>query len=114
MVKHDIHHDPNAVGDHNSLGIIDNFAKRIKRILTAQFLQTKKTNWIDIIQKIVRMYNYSPHSSLGGLTPAEVMSGDDKTVNAFIVMVNSFKSQVVDRQRVNKILKNFSSFCELF
>ena len=93
LVKHDIHHDPNAVGDHNSLGIIDNFAKRIKRILTAQFLQTKKTNWIDIIQKIVRMYNNAPHSSLGGLTPAEVMSGDDKDVNAFIVMVNSFKSQ---------------------
>ncbi len=93
LVKHDMHHDPNAVGDHNSLGIIDNFAKRIKRILTAQFLQTKKTNWIDIIQKIVRMYNNAPHSSLGGLTPAEVMSGDDKDVNAFIVMVNSFKSQ---------------------
>jgi ribosomal protein L21E len=93
LVKYDIHHDPNAVGDHNSLGIIDNFAKRIKRILTAQFLQTKKTNWIDIIQKIVRMYNYSPHSSLGGLTPAEIMSGEDKDANSFIVMVNSFKSQ---------------------
>ena len=37
LVKHDIHHDPNAVGDHNALGIIDNFAKRIKRILTAYF-----------------------------------------------------------------------------
>ena len=93
LVKYDIHHDPNAVGDHNSLGIIDNFAKRIKRILTAQFLQTKKTNWIDIIQKIVRMYNYAPHSSLGGLTPAEIMSGEDKDANSFIVMVNSFKSQ---------------------
>ena len=93
LVKYDIHHDPNAVGDHNSLGIIDNFAKRIKRILTAHFLQTKKTNWIDIIQKIVRMYNYAPHSSLGGLTPAEIMSGEDKDANSFIVMVNSYKSQ---------------------
>ncbi len=42
LVKNDIHHDPNGVGDHNSLGIFDNFAKRIKRILTAQFLQTNK------------------------------------------------------------------------
>jgi hypothetical protein len=93
LVKNDIHHNANAVGDHNSLGIIDNFAKRIKRILTAQFLQTKKTNWIDIIQKIVRLYNYAPHSSLGGLSPAEIMSGDDKEANAFIVMVNSYKSR---------------------
>ena len=81
LVKNDIHHDPNAVGDHNALGIIDNFAKRIKRILTAQFLQTNKKNWIDIYQKIVRIYNYSPHSSLGGYTPADVMSNDDALIN---------------------------------
>jgi hypothetical protein len=54
LVKNDIHHDPNAVGDHSALGIIDNFAKRIKRIITAHFLQTKKKNWIEKIQKIVR------------------------------------------------------------
>ena len=53
LVKYDIHHDPNAVGDHNSLGIIDNFAKRIKRILTAYFLQTKKKNWIDAFSEVI-------------------------------------------------------------
>ena len=93
LVKNDIHHDPNAVGDHNSLGIIDNFAKRIKRILTAQFLHTKKKNWIDIIQKIIRIYNYSPHSSLGGFTPAEVMSNDDDAVNNYIFTINMIKSK---------------------
>ncbi len=93
LVKNDIHHDPNAVGDHNSLGIIDNFAKRIKRILTAQFLQTKKKNWIDIIQKIVRTYNNSPHSSLGGFTPAEVMSNDDKGITDYIITINTIKSK---------------------
>ena len=74
LVKYNVHHDPNAVGDHNSLGIIDNFAKRIKRILTAHFLQTKKKNWIDIIQKVVKTYNTSPHSALGSFSPSEVMS----------------------------------------
>ena len=93
LVKNDIHHDPNAVGDHSALGIIDNFAKRIKRIITAHFLQTKKKNWIDIIQKIVRTYNYSPHSSLGGYTPAEVMANDDSLINELILVANLFKSE---------------------
>ena len=93
LVKYDIHHDPNAVGDHNSLGIIDNFAKRIKRILTAYFLQSKKKNWIDVIQKIVATYNVSPHSSLGGFTPTEIMNNDDAGLNQFIVDVNYYKSR---------------------
>jgi hypothetical protein len=92
LTKYDIHHDPNAVGDHNALGIIDNFAKRIKRIITAYFLQTKKKNWIDVIQKIVATYNVSPHSSLGGFTPTEIMNADPD-LNQFIVDVNYYKSQ---------------------
>ena len=92
LVKYNVHHDPNAVGDHNSLGIIDNFAKRIKRILTAQFLQTNKKNWIDIIQKIVRIYNTSPHRSLGGYSPLEVMNNDDEDLQTYILLVNTYKS----------------------
>jgi hypothetical protein len=93
LVKYDIHHDPNAVGDHNSLGIIDNFAKRIKRILTAYFLQTKKKNWIDVIQKIVATYNVSSHSSLGGFTPTEVMKNDNPDLSQYILLLNTYKSQ---------------------
>jgi hypothetical protein len=33
----------NAISDHHALGIIDNFAKRIKTILTAMFLKNKNT-----------------------------------------------------------------------
>jgi hypothetical protein len=94
LVENNIHHDPNAVGDHNSLGIIDNYAKRIKRILTAYFLQTKKKNWIDVIQKIVATYNVSPHSSLGGFTPAEAMKNNDK-LNEYLYLVNTIKSKKI-------------------
>ena len=92
LAEYDIHHDANAVGDHNALGIIDNYAKRIKRILTAQFLQTKTKNWIDNIQKIVRTYNASDHKSLGGFSPMEVMK-NDKDINDFVMMINLMKSQ---------------------
>jgi transposase InsO family protein len=92
LTDHDIHHSPNAIEDHNSLGIIDNFAKRIKRILTAQFLETKNKNWIDNIQEIIKTYNNSSHSSLGGFTPAEAMKDNEK-LNQYLFLVNTRKSQ---------------------
>ena len=61
--------------------------------MTAYFLQTKKKNWIDVIQKIVATYNVSPHSSLGGFTPKEIMNNDDSDLNQFIVDVNYYKSR---------------------
>ena len=59
----------NALGDHHALGIIDNFAKRIKTILTALFLKSNNTNWINSIHNIVQHYNKSEHSSLNNLSP---------------------------------------------
>ena len=93
LVKYNIHHDANAIGDHNALGIVDNMAKRIKRILTAQFLHTQNKNWIDNIQKIIRTYNISPHRSLDGLSPTDAMS-EDKDITQFLFLINLYKSQV--------------------
>ena len=92
LTQNNIHHDANAIGDHHALGIIDNFAKRVKRILTAQFLRTKNKTWIDNIQKIIRTYNNSKHSSIGNLTPQEIMN-DDPEINELIFLVNLMKSK---------------------
>jgi len=61
----------NAIGDHHVLGIIDNFAKRIKTILTSTFLKNNSTKWIHIIDNILRVYNDRDHEALGGLSPNE-------------------------------------------
>jgi hypothetical protein len=92
LTSNNIHHDANAIGDHHALGIIDNFAKRIKRILTAQFLRTKNKTWIDNIQKIIRTYNNSKHSSIGNFTPQQIMN-DDPEINELIFLVNLLKSK---------------------
>ena len=65
----------------------------MKISLLKSLLQTKKKNWIDVIQKIVATYNVSPHSSLGGFTPTEIMNNDDAGLNQFIVDVNYYKSR---------------------
>jgi len=62
--KREIALNMNALKDHRALGIIDNFAKRIKDVLTKTFLRTKNTQWLDIIQKIVERYNKSSTAAL--------------------------------------------------
>ena len=71
----------NALGDHHALGIIDNFAGRIKRILTALFLDNSNTRWIHAIGAIVKRYNRSPHEALSGISP------DDATKKAHESMI---------------------------
>ena len=49
-------HQPNILDDHHALGLIDRFARTLKMILTRLFLQTKKTNWIDYLDEIIKNY----------------------------------------------------------
>ena len=63
----------NAHKDHRVLGIIDNFAKRLKTILTKTFLFNKSTRWVDIIDNIINIYNKTPHDALDGLSPYQAM-----------------------------------------
>ena len=71
----------NIVGDHNALGIIDSFAKRIKVILTKIFLRTYNSKWINKINEIVNVYNNTPHSSIAEIKPNDA----DKPENIKIV-----------------------------
>ena len=45
----------NALHDHHVLGIIDNFDKRLKTILTTTFLKEGDTKWTDKIQPILNI-----------------------------------------------------------
>ena len=63
----------NAIHDHRVLGIIDNFAKRVKTILTKTFLINKSTRWLDIIDGIVDIYNKTSNAALDGLSPYQAM-----------------------------------------
>ena len=61
----------NVLNDHNALGIIDNFAKRLKTALTKYYIRFKTKDWITIIHLIVNNYNESENTSLDYLTPNE-------------------------------------------
>ena len=97
----------NALSDHHALGIIDNFALRIKTILTAMFLKNKSTNWINSIQNIVRHYNNRPHSSLNDISPNEATKDTNKEMvfNINIDKKRNIKT-VSDLKVGDKVRKN--------
>ena len=68
---------PNAKQDHRALSIIDNFAKRIKTILTKTFLVSKNKRWLDKIDNIINIYNNTPHIALEGLTPSQALKPEN-------------------------------------
>ena len=67
--------DNNAVlehvklNDHHALGVIDVFAKNLKRVLSREFLENKSTEWISILPKVIEQYNNTPHTALDNITP---------------------------------------------
>lgn len=76
--KENIVLNTNALKDHHAMGIIDNYAKRLKGILTKIFLRQGNTDWVDILQKVVDVENKKKTSALGNIAPAEAETADNK------------------------------------
>ena len=97
----------NALGDHHALGIIDNFAKRIKTILTALFLKSNNTNWINSIHNIVQHYNKSEHSSLNNLSPNDASKSENtRTILDINIEKNQSNNRVSDLNAGDRVRKN--------
>ena len=63
--------DTNVKDDHKALGIIDRFARTLKTIISNYFLYNNTKIWINDINKIIDIYNNTPHRGIEYLTPNE-------------------------------------------
>ena len=71
--KYHIVSDMNVVGDHNALGIIDNFAKRLKMALSKKIIRSKSTNTRHVHQAYRRapsMIPRIPEETAAGKVPS--------------------------------------------
>jgi hypothetical protein len=66
------------LNDHHALGVIDIFAKNIKRVLSKEFLENKDTEWVSILPKIIEQYSNTPHTALDNITPNQAISDHKK------------------------------------
>ena len=87
--------DMNVKGDHFALGIIDNFAKRLKLIFAKKFLKNKTKNWFQYLPDVIELYNNSPHSALDGLSPMEALQKENFTKIFEINSVKGLKNKTV-------------------
>jgi hypothetical protein len=57
-------------------GMIDIFAKYLKRVLSKEFLENKDsdTEQVSILQNNIEQYNNTLHSALGNITPNQAIS----------------------------------------
>ncbi len=72
--------EPVKLNDHHALGVIDIFAKKLKRVLSIEFFENKDTEWRSILPKIIEQYNNTPHTALDNITPNQTIS-DSKNGN---------------------------------
>jgi transposase InsO family protein len=69
--KHNIIHDVVPKNDHNSLGIIDRFARTLKTVLHKRFVKYNTTTWINELPSIIKNYNNTPHSAIDDIKPSQ-------------------------------------------
>ena len=79
--EHNISFNPYIKGDHNALGIIDSFAKRLKLAIAKYIVMThNKETWFDIMDIVIRNYNETPNTSLNNIKPNEANEPKNKEV----------------------------------
>ena len=83
--------EPVKLNDHHALGVIDNFAKNLKRVLSKEFLENKSTEWISILPKIIEQYNNSPHTALDNITPNDAITDPKKRMH--VMHLNILKAR---------------------
>jgi hypothetical protein len=97
----------NAHSDHRALGIIDNFAKRIKQTLTRRFGDQGSVKWTPIIQEVVSNYNKMDAQALDGIAPNEAT--EEKNQSKILVQnieKNSFNKANIDVQQGDRARKS--------
>jgi hypothetical protein len=63
------------LNDHHALGVIDIFAKNLKRVLSKEVLENKDVEWVSILPKIIEQYNNNTHhTALDNITLNQAIS----------------------------------------
>ena len=102
-------------GDHNALGVIDAYAKRLKLQLAKYVLITdNEIKWNQLLNKVVSNYNNTPNKSIDDIKPNEAhLEKNIETIfgiNVFKKKVISTESDLVGGDQVRiRILKNINT-----
>ena len=98
--------DTTIVGDHHAMGIIDNFAKRLKLICAKIYIKSKNHRWLHRLQSVISIYTNSAHASIGGLSPNKAQSDENhELISKLNHEKNSYNRTVSDLKPKFKVRK---------
>ena len=97
--------EPVKLNDHHALGVIDIFAKNLKRVLSKEFLENKSAEWINILPKIIEQYNSTPHTALDNITPNDAITDPKKRMHVMHLNILKAKENgfVADLKQGDKV-----------
>ena len=71
LKDNEVIHQANILDDHHALGLIDSFARTLKKTLTRLILQNNSANWIDNIDEIVDNHNDTKNAAINDIRPKD-------------------------------------------
>jgi len=89
--KNEIALDEVILQDHHALGIVDRYAKTLKTSIGTHFIRNKTLNWVDVLPKLIKQYNNTPHRSLNNIKPNDVSASPENTET--VLIINIWKSK---------------------
>ena len=67
--------------------------RNIKNRLYSYFMENNTHKYIEVLQKIVEIYNNTPHQSFGGATPASVTKANEDEIRYIQYFVRQKKKE---------------------
>ena len=92
LKDNNIGHDTSLVGDHNSLGIVDRFARTLKTKFMKIMLVNQNLKWVDYLKPVMNVYNTRPHRGIEDFTPLQALT--DKECIEELLRFNIIKNNV--------------------
>jgi hypothetical protein len=89
--KNEIALDEVILQDHHALGIVDRFARTLKTSIGTHFIRNKTLNWVDVLPKLIKQYNNTPHRSINNIKPSNVSASPENTET--VLIINIWKSK---------------------
>ena len=99
--EYNILFNENDVGNHRQLGIVDRFIATMKNNIYKYFKYYNTTNWIDALPRVLKIYNETPHSSLGGIKPQNA----HLHYNALDILQHNINETNEDIENADKVMQ---------
>ena len=94
LKENEIFQTLNIKDDHHALGLIDSFARTLKKTFTRIFLNNGNSNWIKHLDEVIDNFNSMPNTAINNIKPDNALQEKNHRVIYDINYEKSLKNNV--------------------